>query len=105
MKKLSDVFSGYFLANKDAIKNWKFILVMSVLAIIIIDSGHRADKKIYKIAQLNNEIKKLRSEVLENKNQLMNLKIETNLISTLKKNGLSPSKNPPTKIILKKQAR
>jgi len=100
MKKIRNIFSGYFLTHKDAIKNWRVIVFLSVLSIIIIDSGHRADKKVFKIAKLNNEIKRLRSEYVENKTRLIHLKMESKIQLKLKKKEIFPSTSPPVKIII-----
>ena len=51
-----NLLKGTFLVSDDAFKNWRFIIFLSVLALIMIASSHRADKKVYKIAQLNNEV-------------------------------------------------
>ena len=44
------------------------------LAVIMISSGHSADKKIFKIASLNGEIKALKSDFIEGKKELLRLK-------------------------------
>ena len=104
MKKgILNILKGTFLVNDDAFKNWRMILFVSVLAIIMIASSHSADKKVHDIARLNNEVKELRSEMIDARGKLMNLKKETGVELKMKEKGLAISEIPPTKIKVKSQ--
>ena len=74
MKKLKSLLDIEFLVKDDALKNWRMIIFLSFLAIIMISSGHSADKKIFRIAHLNTEIKALKSDFIEAKRKLLILK-------------------------------
>ena len=76
------------------------ILFLSALAMIMIASGHSADRKIFKIAALNTEIKALKSDFIESKKQLLILKKETNITRILSEKGVGPAKTPPIQIVL-----
>jgi hypothetical protein len=76
------------------------ILFLSVLALIMIASGHSADRKIFKIAALNSEIKILKSDFIELKKQLLLLRKETNITRVLADKGVGPAKTPPIKIMI-----
>ena len=65
MNNLRSILNIEFLVKDDALKNWRMILFLSFLAVIMISSGHNADKKIFKIASLNTEINELKSEFIE----------------------------------------
>ena len=65
MKQLLSFLNIEFLIKDDALKNWRMILFVSFLALLIISSGHLADRKIFKIAQLNNELKEMKSQFVE----------------------------------------
>ena len=69
---------------------------------ISIASGHSADKKIYQIANLNNELKRVKSEFVENKSELMFLKLETRVAKRLLEIGLGPSKEQPLRLKYRK---
>ena len=69
---------------------------------ISIASGHSADKKIYQIANLNNELKRVKSEFVENKSELMFLKLETRVAKRLFEIGVVPSKEQPLRLKLVK---
>lgn len=102
-KSFHSILRGTFLVSEDSFKNWRVILFISVLAIIMIASSHSADKKVYAIARLNNEVKELRSELYDGRTRLMQLKMESSIVKKMKEKGLAPSVIPPTKIIVKSQ--
>ena len=89
-----------YLAGKDSFKNWKMLLFISLLLMTSIYSSHSADQKIFFITELNKEVNSLNSISVSTKVDLMNVKIESKVISKLKDNGFKNSDNPPTKIII-----
>ena len=89
-----------FLAGKASFKNWKMLLFISLLLMTSIYSSHSADQKIFFITELNKEVNSLNSISVSTKVDLMNVKIESKVISKLKDNGFKNSDNPPTKIII-----
>lgn len=102
MKKgIYNILRGTFLVSDDSFKNWRFIIFLSVLALVMIASSHSADKKVYEIARLKEEVKELRSAFLDGRSRLMKLKRESNIIQKMKEKGLSPSEIPPKRIIVK----
>ena len=92
------ILKGKFLISDDSFKNWKVIIFFSVLAIIMIASSHSADRKVHEIAQLNNEVKELRSKFVDGRSKLMRLKMESTIIKKVEEKGLETSKVPPRKI-------
>ena len=69
--------------------------------IILADTGESqiyADKKIFEIAQLNNELKEMKSEFVEKRAYLMELKMESRVIESLREIGIKPAKTPPVKL-------
>ena len=104
MKKgFYNIIKGKFLISDDAFKNWRFIIFMSILAMVMIASSHRADKKVHHIAHLNNEVKEIKSEYVDVRMILMQSKMESKIIATMKKKGMNPSETPPQKIIITKE--
>ena len=100
---MSHILKGTFLVNDDAFKNWRMILFISSLAFVMIASSHSADKKVHKIARLNNEANELRSAFVDGRKKLMELKKESVVELKMKEKGLSISEIPPTKIKVKSQ--
>jgi len=103
MNQLLALLNIEFLIKDDALKNWRMLLFLSLLALIVIASGHSADKKIYEIARLNAEIKEVKSEFVETRAALMRLKMETRVTQQLASRGVGPATAPSIKLILKKQ--
>lgn len=100
MKRFLSILNIEFLINEDAFKNWRMILFLSFLAVIMIASGHSADRKIFKIALLNTELQALKSEFVDTKRVLLNVKKETSIIGVLNEKGVGPATTPPIKIIV-----
>lgn len=96
--KIYDILKGTFLINEGAFRNWKFIIFLSLLALIMISSAHSADRKVHQIAKLNNEVKELRSEFVDVRSRLMKVKMESKVVAQMEKKGLKPSTKPPHKI-------
>tara|TARA_B100001029_G_scaffold87771_1_gene71932 strand:- start:517 stop:828 length:312 start_codon:yes stop_codon:yes gene_type:complete len=103
MKKIISILNIEFLIKQDSFRNWRMILFISSLAIVMISSSHSADKKIFLIANLNSKIKTLKSQFVENKTYLMDLKKETNVVKKLSLKGIKPSSMPPIKIIVQRK--
>ena len=101
MRKLLSILRMDFLVNDYDFKNWRGILFLSLLSLIMIASGHAADRKIFQIAQLSDDLKMLKSEFVEQRTALMNLKMETKVMKELGPLGIGPAKTPPIKIIVK----
>ena len=95
MKNVLSFLHIDFLLKEDSMKNWRMLFFISILAMISIASGHSADKKIYQIANLNNDLKRVKSKFVENKSQLMFLKLETRVSKRLIEIGVGPSKEQP----------
>jgi hypothetical protein len=93
-----DIVKGKFLVNDDALKNWRFIIFLSALALVMIASSHTADRKVHRIAQLNNDVKELKSEYADVRIKLMEIKMESRITKAMVGRGLQPSETPPKKI-------
>jgi hypothetical protein len=99
MKKgMYNILKANFLINEDAVKNWRFIVFCTFLAIIMIAFSHSAERKVHNIARLNNEVRELRSEFVDMRSALMKLKMESTITSRMAARGVKPSETPPNKI-------
>ena len=100
-QKVYDILKGKFLIADDAIKNWRMLLFLSFLAIILIASSHNAESKVHEIAKLNNEVRELRTQFVDGRTELMQLKMESSVIEKMRKKGIKRPTKPPQKIIVK----
>lgn len=102
-KSIYSILKGKFLISDDSFKNWRVILFISALAIVMIASSHSADKKVHEIARMNNEVKELRSAFVDGRSKLMSLKMESSIVNKMSEKGIIPSVIPPKKIKIKSQ--
>lgn len=102
-KNIYSILRGKFLISDDSFKNWRIIIFISVLAIIMIASSHSADKKVHEIAKLTNEVKELRSAFVDGRSKLMRLKMESSIINKVAEKDIQISEIPPTKIRVRTQ--
>jgi hypothetical protein len=84
-------------------KNWRFIVFLILLAIIMIANTQRFEQKVFAIAKLTTEVKELRSEFVDRRSQLMKLKMESTVSEKMVEKQIFPSTVPPIKIKVKKE--
>lgn len=96
------ILKARFLIEDDAIKSWRFIVFLIVLAIIMIANTQRFEQKVFKIAELTNQVKELRSEFVDRRSELMKLKMESTVSKKMVKRNIFPATVPPIKIKVKK---
>ena len=97
------ILKARFLLNDDAVKNWRFIVFLILLAIIMIANTQRYEQKVFRIIALTSEVKELRSEFVDRRSELMKLKMESTVSEEMEPKQIFPSSVPPTKIKVKKE--
>lgn len=103
MKKgVYSILKARFLIEDDAIKNWRFIVFLIVLAIVMIANTQRYEQKVFKITDITNQVKELRSEFVDRRSELMKLKMESTVSDKMVEKEIFPSTVPPIKIKVKK---
>ncbi len=98
-----NLLKARFLIDDDAIKNWRFIVFVIVLAIIMIANTQRYEQKVFRIAELTNQVKELRSEFVDRRSELMKLKMESTVADKMIEKQIFPSTVPAVKIKVKKE--
>jgi len=97
-KNVYDVLKGDFLTDASAFKNWRIIIFIVGLALIMITSANSIDGKVLKIAELNKRKRELRAEYVDTGTILMRMKMESNIRQRVKSLGIEPAKTSPQKI-------
>ncbi len=100
---LYNILKARFLIDDDAIKNWRFIIFLIILAIVMIANTQKFEQKVFRIAALTTEVKELRSEFVDRRSQLMKLKMESTISEKMIERQIFPSTVPPIKIKVKKE--
>ena len=76
-KRIYNILKARFLIDDDAMKNWRFIVFIIFLAIVMIANTQRFEQKVFKIADLTNQVKELRSEFVDRRSEPMTMKTES----------------------------
>jgi len=87
-----------YLVDHGSAGNWRFIVFLILVAILMIANSHNYEQKIYRISALENEVKLLRSEFVDRRSQLMELKMESTVARKMEARQIVPSSLPPKKI-------
>ena len=98
--KIFNIIRGSFLVDEKSTSNWSYIFLFLILSLVMISSSHSVDRKVYKIAALDEEIKSLISEFVDTRTRLMSYKMESSVKKRLSDKGIKSSKKPPVKIII-----
>lgn len=97
-KSVYDILKGSFLTDESAFKNWRMIIFIVALLLILISNAHNADKKVLKISELNKLKRELKAEYIDTQTTLMRMKMESNIREKAKEMGLKPTQTPPKRI-------
>lgn len=98
-----NILKARFLIDDDSIKNWRFIVFLILLAIIMIANTQHFEQKVFRIAELTSQVKELRSEFVDRRSQLMKLRMESTVSEKMVEKQIFPSTVPPIKIKVKKE--
>jgi hypothetical protein len=69
----------------------------------MIANTQRFEQKVFRIAELTNQVKELRSEFVDRRSELMKLKMESTVSQKMIEKEIFPSTVPPVKIKVKKE--
>ena len=84
-------------------RNWRFIVFLILVAMLMIANTHNYEQKIFRINALESEIKELRSQFVDRRSQLMELKMESTVARKMEEREIYPSPVPPKKIEVLKE--
>ncbi len=87
-----------YLVDEGSMRNWRFIIFLIIIAILMIGNSHSYEQKLFRITELENEVKELRSEFVDRRSELMELKMDSTVSRKMEEKGIVPSSVPPKKI-------
>jgi len=87
-----------YLVDDGSAGNWRFIVFLILMAMVMIANSHNYEQKLYRITELGNDVKELRSEFVDRRSELMELKMESTVSRKMEERGIVPSSVPPKKI-------
>jgi hypothetical protein len=99
------ILKAKFLVSNGSTGNWGLIVFVFLLSMIMIANNHFFETKLTKIVKLQAELKEYRSEFVDVRSRLMQLKMESSVSKKMESIQIYPSDVPPVRIkILKKKA-
>jgi hypothetical protein len=92
-----------YLVDQGSMRNWRFIVFLVVVCMIMIANSHNYEQKIFRISALEAEVKELRSEFVDRRSELMELKMESTVSRKMEERQIFSSSVPPKKIKVLKE--
>lgn len=87
-----------YLVDEGSMRNWRFIIFLIIIAILMIGNSHSYEQKLFRITELESQVKEYRSEFVDRRSELMELKMESTVSRKMEEKGIVPSSVPPKKI-------
>ena len=97
---LKDVLNGNFLQHSFMRRQAVLFLLISFFAIVYIDNRYRYEKQQARISQLQNELRDAGYESLTVFSELTKMSRRSNVLESLKKNGLELEENTDPPILI-----
>ena len=98
-----NLLKAKYLVDQGSMRNWRFIVFLILVCILIIANSHNYEQKIFRISALETEVKELRSEFVDKRSELMELKMESTVSRKMEERNIFPSSVPPKKIKVVKE--
>lgn len=96
---IREILTGRFLAQREWVANWPFVLYLSLLALIMIASSHSAERKVHRISNLTEEVKEKSSRYIELHARVMNTSMESKVVQRAAQLGLEKPQTPPQLLV------
>ena len=102
---LKGIFSGRILTQAGVIRQFPYILFLTMLALFYIGNRFHAERLVRKLGKLQTEVKDLCSEQVTTASELMNISRPSEVTKLVKEKniGLELPETPPEKLIKKRK--
>ncbi|PZR03596.1 MAG: S-adenosyl-methyltransferase [Flavobacterium psychrophilum] len=98
-----NLLKAKYLIDEGSMKNWRFIVFLVLVCMLMIANTHNYEQKNYTIKELETEVKELRSEFVDVRSELMELKMESTVSKKMEERNIFPASVPPKKIKVVKE--
>lgn len=95
---LNNIIKAKFLVEGQSLKNWLFIIYIVFWTLVLIANNHLYEQKMMKAKDLTEQVKELRSEFVDKRSELMQLRMESNVSKEMEFYQILPSSVPPKKV-------
>lgn len=93
-----NLLKAKYLVDQGSMKNWRFIVFLVLVCMLMIANTHNYEQKNYEITALETQVKELRSEFVDMRSELMELKMESTVSRKMEERQIFPASVPPKKI-------
>jgi hypothetical protein len=102
---LKGIFSGRILIQAGVVRQFPYILFLTLLALFYIGNRFHAERLVRKLGKLQTEVKDLCSEQVTTASELMNISRPSEVIKLVKEKdiGLELPETPPDKLTEKRK--
>ena len=102
---LKGIFSGRILTQAGVVRQFPYILFLTMLALFYIGNRFHAERLVRKLGKLQTEVKDLCSEQVTIASELMNISRPSEVTKLVKEKniGLELPETPPEKLIKKRK--
>ena len=99
---LKGLVSGTYIAEKLILNNMRYVILVSVLAVIFISNKFQAERVEREITKLEQEVRDLRAEALSASAELGSVSRQSEVIDMVKERGLGLQelREPPYRIVV-----
>lgn len=98
-----NLLKAKYLVDQGSMRNWRFIVFLIMMCMIMIANSHNYEQKLFKITAMETQVKELRSEFVYMRSKLMELKMESTVSRKMEERQIFPSSVPPRKIEVVKE--
>ena len=94
IKKVWNVLGGSFLVRENFVKQFPFMMTITILLMILITNTHIAESRTREIASANKQLSDLRAKYVELKANIMEASLQSTLVKKLEGTGIKESLDP-----------
>ena len=98
---LRDILKGNILYRDEVRKNYKFILLVFLLIMIMIYSNHLVNQRIGQVNVLKHQVEEYKSQNAYTQSKLIKIRLESELSKEMERDSLKSLEMHPLKILVK----
>lgn len=98
---LRDILKGNILYRDEVRKNYKFILLVFLLIMIMIYSNHLVNQRIGQVNLLKHRVEEYKSQNAYTQSKLIKIRLESELSKEMERDSLKSLEMHPLKILVK----
>ena len=94
VKRVMSFLGGSFLVKENFVKQFPFIVTITILLMVLITNTYIAESRTREIASANKQLSDLRAKYVELKANIMEASLQSTLVKKLEGTGIKESLDP-----------